>query len=39
MKKTMAKRPRGSASLLKLRSKQRILIREEIFLLALFMEE
>lgn len=39
MKRIMAKRPRGSASLLKLRSKQRILIREEIFLLASFMEE
>ena len=35
----MAKRPRGSASLLKLRREQRILIREEIFLLACFMEE
>ena len=35
----MAKRPRGSAPLLKLRRQQRILIREEIFLLASFMEE
>lgn len=35
----MAKRPRGSAPLLHLRNKQRILIREEIFLLACFMEE
>jgi hypothetical protein len=35
----MAKRPRSSASLLRLRREQRILIREEIFLLACFMEE
>jgi hypothetical protein len=39
MKHILAKRPRGSASLLKLRRQQRILIREEIFLLAIFLEE
>lgn len=39
MKRIKAKRPLGSASLLKLRNKQRVLIREEIFLLSCFMEE
>lgn len=39
MKKTVTKCPCRSASLLKQRRKQRILIREQLFLLAIFMEE
>ncbi len=39
MKKTVSKCPCRSASLLKQRRKQRILIREQLFLLAIFMEE
>ena len=39
MKQTITKCPCRSASLLKLRRKQRILIREQIFLLANFIEE
>ena len=39
MKKCAAKHPGRNSSLLKLRRKQRILIREQIFMVAVFLEE
>lgn len=39
MKKCTAIRPRRNASILKLRRKQRILVREQIFMFAFFLEE